>query len=74
MNAVRQLSNSFPEKASLDIFYLSPAKNKLFHSLPEIELPKKFNLRKLKSMTNSINSISRKKLVENRLEMLFKSI
>lgn len=53
-----------PEKALLDIFYLSQAKTRLFHSLPEVELPKKFNLSLAKNMIDKIESARRKTRVK----------
>jgi predicted transcriptional regulator of viral defense system len=34
-----------PEKALLDFLYMQPAKSKIFSSLPELELPPKFNIK-----------------------------
>jgi predicted transcriptional regulator of viral defense system len=45
-----------PEKALLDVFYLSDTQTKLFSSLPEIELPKRFNRNRALSLINSIRS------------------
>lgn len=61
-----------PEKALLDIFYLSQAKSNLFRSLPEIELPKNFNLSVIKKMIDKITSVRKKTLVKHRLEKLIK--
>lgn len=55
-----------PEKALLDLFYLSPTKSRLFHTLPEIELPKKFNVRKTNQIIEKISSKRRRKLVQQR--------
>lgn len=57
-----------PEKALLDIFYLSPAKSRLFQSLPESELPAHFSLRLVRQMIKKIKSRGRRKLVERRFE------
>src|SRR5437870_5990095 len=35
---------AYPEKALLDIFYLSQTKTRLFKTLPEVELPKNFKI------------------------------
>lgn len=59
-----------PEKALVDFLYLSPAKSKLFHSLPELELPKNFQLREARHMISFIRSIRRRKLVRDLLERL----
>ena len=57
-----------PEKALLDIFYLSPAKTRLFRVLPELELPKGFSEAKARGMVRRIQSPQRRTLVRNRLE------
>lgn len=57
-----------PEKALIDFFYLGPAKNRLFHSLPEIELPKDFSLKKAKSFILTIPSKNRRTMVRRRFE------
>jgi predicted transcriptional regulator of viral defense system len=59
-----------PEKALLDFLYMGPAKSKLFRSLPELELPKKFNFRNVHRMIQQINSPRRRTLVERRFQEL----
>lgn len=59
-----------PEKALLDFLYMSPAKSKLFHSLPELELPRKFNVRGALKMIRRISSPGRRTLVEKRFQEL----
>ncbi len=56
-----------PEKALIDLFYLGPAKSRLFHTLPEIELPKKFNIRNANQIIKKIPSKRRRELVQRRL-------
>ncbi len=55
-----------PEKALLDIFYLSQTKSRLFRSLPEVELPKNFKLSIANKMIDKITSIRKKTLVKRR--------
>ena len=57
-----------PEKALLDFFYLSPAKSKIFRSLPELEFPKKFSIRTARNIISRIQSIRRKKIVKRLFE------
>lgn len=59
-----------PEKALIDFLYLSPAKSKLFHSLPELELPKSFRIKEARHMISFIRSIKRRNLVLDNLERL----
>lgn len=59
---------AIPEKALLDFLYMSPAKSKLFRSLPELELPQKFSVRRMRQMIKRISSAWRRTLVEKRLQ------
>lgn len=68
------LKMATPEKALLDIFYLSQTKSRLFHSLPEIELPKNFRLAVANKMINQITSIRKKTLVKNRFYELIDAL
>ena len=57
-----------PEKALLDIFYLSPARSRLFTNLPEVELPRKFSWKTIREMIQRIPAPQRRTLVERRVE------
>ncbi len=57
-----------PEKALIDILYLSPAKSRLFHSLPELELPNTFRISVAKKIIKQIPSTRRRSLVEKRFQ------
>lgn len=59
-----------PEKALLDFLYMSPAKSTLFRSLPELELPRKFNVRGALKMIRRISFAGRRTLVERRFQEL----
>lgn len=59
-----------PEKALLDILYLSPARSLLFQSLPELELQSNFNIPKALQMVEKIPSKRTRTLVKNRLEKI----
>ena len=59
-----------PEKALIDVIYLSAAKTRLFRTLPEVELPKKFNLKMVDSIIARIQSPRRRTMVENRFAKL----
>lgn len=56
-----------PEKALVDIFYFSPTKTRLFHALPELDLPAKFDWQKAFKMALKIKSPARRVLVERAL-------
>jgi len=60
-----------PEKALIDFLYFTPARSRLFRSLPELELPKHFSLRTARSIIRRIKSVRRRTLVERGLDALF---
>lgn len=53
-----------PEKALLDIFYLSQTKSQLFKTLPEIEIPQTFKPQVARKMVKKISSIRKETIVE----------
>ncbi|MES2218422.1 MAG: hypothetical protein V4501_08415 [Pseudomonadota bacterium] len=55
-----------PEKALIDIFYLSQTKTRLFSSLPEVELPRKFSMTKANKIIDQISSGRRKTVVQQK--------
>jgi hypothetical protein len=57
-----------PEKALLDVFYLSPSSTRLFASLPEVELPHGFDVRWARARAASIASARLRTLVTRRLD------
>ena len=59
-----------PEKALLDVLYLSPARSGLFAALPEVELPRGFSRRRAREMISRIPSAGRRRLVARRFEAL----
>lgn len=63
-----------PEKALADVFYLAPAKSRLFSTLPELELPKNFSLQKTKNIISKIKSVSRRKLAQKRFATILLQI
>ena len=65
-----EIKMAVPEKALVDFLYFSPAKSKLFRSLPELELPKRFNIREARHMISKIRSVSRRKRVLSLFEGL----
>ena len=53
-----------PEKALIDMFYLSQTKTRLFRSLPEVELPKQFKLSIANKIIGKIPSTRKRTLVK----------
>jgi len=60
-----------PEKALVDILYLTPARSGLFKALPEVELPPEFSQETVDEIVNKISSAKRRQLVKNRIESSF---
>ncbi len=63
-----------PEKALMDIFYLSPAKSGWFTSIPELILPKKFDFKLCAKWLQMIPSQRRKTIVAKKLSELKRNI
>jgi len=55
-----------PEKALLDVFYLTPARSRLFCGLPEIEKPDAFDPGEADMMIARIPSAARRAMVARR--------
>ncbi len=63
-----------PEKALLDIFYLSQTKTRLFKTLPEVELPQNFKISVVNKMIAKITSVRRRTLVQRRFAEFIESM
>jgi predicted transcriptional regulator of viral defense system len=61
---------ALPEKALLDVLYLSQTKTRLFVSLPELDIPKNFHWHKAAEFASSIHSVARRRSVEEKLSEL----
>lgn len=61
-----------PEKALLDLIYLSRGRPSFFKSLPELELPATFSSVRAKKMIEKITSIRLRTLVSTRLDVIIK--
>jgi len=65
-----QVKMALPEKALLDILYLSQSRSRLFAALPEVEFPPQFSIKKAQNMIRKITDIRRRSLVLSRFERL----
>jgi len=61
------------EKSLIDALYLIPTKTRLFSRLPEIEIPKTFNINKDMKIVSKIRYPRRRQLVSERLTQLLQS-
>jgi hypothetical protein len=59
-----------PEKALLDVFYLSATRARLFSHLPELELPVRFDMRAVRRHMAKIESARLRSIVERRVDAL----
>jgi predicted transcriptional regulator of viral defense system len=57
-----------PEKALLDVFYLTPAKSRLFSALPEVEKPRAFNVAEARRIISRIPLLARRTMVAQRFK------
>jgi hypothetical protein len=62
-----------PEKALFDVAYLSSTRSRLFHRLPEIELPPGFRVRTLREWVRRIPSETRRAHVGDRVDRILRS-
>lgn len=65
-----QIKMATPEKALWDFFYLFSAKTHLFKALPELELPKKFNVRQMIQWLDKIASKPRASAMQKAISKL----
>lgn len=61
---------AIPEKALLDVLYLTPARSRLFAALPEVEIPATFDRKEAQRWVLRIPEGPRRRAVEQRLEAL----
>jgi predicted transcriptional regulator of viral defense system len=61
-----------PEKALIDTLYLGPTRSRMFAHLPEIEIPKGFDKRKVQEWVARIPAGPRRTSVERRLDRLLR--
>jgi predicted transcriptional regulator of viral defense system len=59
-----------PEKALLDVLYLSATRDRRFAALPELELPSNFSTRRARGWIGKIPSARMRGLVKSRFEQL----
>lgn len=59
-----------PEKALFDFFYFSATSQKIFKSLPELELPKNFKIKKLSQWSSMIQNQRLRSHVQKKIKAL----
>ncbi len=68
----RSIKMATPEKALIDVLYLSPARSILFAALPEVELPRSFRIGEAREIISRISHDRRRTHVRNRFEDLLR--
>ena len=56
-----------PEKALFDLLYLAPGRSRLFSSLPELTMPRRFQWQRLKEYTERVKSPGRRAYIAERI-------
>jgi predicted transcriptional regulator of viral defense system len=71
---VTHVKMATPEKALLDVLYLSAARSRLFARLPEVELPRAFDPRACRRWIRRIPAPYRRTMVSQRLDGLLGAV
>jgi len=61
-----------PEKGLIDFLYLSPARTRLFRSLPELDFPREFKVKEARRIIRHIRSLRRRNHVSSLFEQLLR--
>jgi predicted transcriptional regulator of viral defense system len=59
-----------PEKALFDLLYLAPGRSRVFSSLPELTIPRRFKWQRLKEYTELVKSSGRRAYITERIRAL----
>ena len=59
-----------PEKALFDLVYLAPGRSRIFSSLPELTIPRRFQWSLIKQYTALVNSSSRRAFIAERIRAI----
>ena len=61
---------AMPEKALFDLLYLAPGRSRVFSTLPELTIPRRFRWQRLKEYTELVKSRGRKAYISERIRAL----
>jgi predicted transcriptional regulator of viral defense system len=70
LEAEGRIKMATPEKALLDVFYLSGGRSRLFAALPELTLPRGFHFERARAWIRRIPSVRLRTIVSRRLAAL----
>jgi predicted transcriptional regulator of viral defense system len=67
---VAHVKMATPEKALLDVLYLTAARSRLFAHLPELELPRRFDVRECRRWIARIRAAYRRTMITRRFDAI----
>jgi predicted transcriptional regulator of viral defense system len=73
VDAQTRVKMALPEKALLDVLYLTATRSRLFASLPELELPRRFDIRECRRWIARIPAAYRRTMVARRFDAIIAS-
>jgi predicted transcriptional regulator of viral defense system len=59
-----------PEKALFDLLYLAPGRSRLFSTLPELAIPRRFQWQRLSEYTELVKSTGRRAYIAERIQTI----
>jgi predicted transcriptional regulator of viral defense system len=63
-----------PEKALFDLLYLAPGRSRVFSTVPELTIPRRFQWQRLKEYTNLVRSAARRAYIAEHVASLRSSL
>jgi len=69
-NLDTEVAMASPEKALVDTLYLQSSKSPLFHRLPELEIPSKFDQKQAEEFTELIPHRAKRESTKMRLKLI----
>jgi len=67
---INQIKIASPEKALIDVLYLTSAKSRLFKTLPELDFPEHFDYKFANEIINNISTVRIRAIVKERYKEL----
>jgi predicted transcriptional regulator of viral defense system len=61
---------AIPEKALFDLIYLAPGRSRVFSTLPELTIPRRFQWQRLKEYTELVKSAGRRAFISDRIKVI----
>jgi predicted transcriptional regulator of viral defense system len=61
---------AIPEKALFDLIYLAPGRSRVFSTLPELTMPRRFQWQRLREYTELVKSSGRRAFISDRIKAI----